>query len=74
MTCSISGNPINYFGVVSPDKVELVNLDDRECRLLQRISWQTVKKIRESESRWAGSIRSDDVFIGDRWASTAPLT
>jgi hypothetical protein len=43
MTCSISGNPVNYFGVVSPDKAELVNLNDRECRLLQRISWQTVK-------------------------------
>jgi hypothetical protein len=49
MTCRISGNPISYSGAVSTDKVDLVNLSDRECRLLQRISWQTVKTIRESE-------------------------
>jgi hypothetical protein len=49
LTCRISGNPVSYFGVVSPDKVDLVNLSDRECRLLQRISWQIVKENRNHE-------------------------
>jgi hypothetical protein len=52
MTCSISGYPFSILAVIGKEKVDLVNLDDRECRMLQRVSWETTKRF-ESEQRRA---------------------
>jgi len=47
LTCRLSGNPVSISGAVAPDRVELVNLDADECRMLQRVSSDSAGMKRE---------------------------
>jgi hypothetical protein len=42
----LSGHPVKDDGSISDERVELINLNQTDAKLIQRIAWQTVKNLK----------------------------
>jgi len=44
LACKVSGNPVSVVGTVSPERGELVKLQEPDCEFLKRTAWEAFQK------------------------------